>query len=237
MSEINRGITPSHIRAIETEYRGYKFRSRLEARWAIVFDYLGLAWQYEPEGFERIIDSQVIRYLPDFYLVGDGMWIEVKGSEHALRADAEKLHVMVDCESPLPLLDGSYKPAFRDTKCNELPIGGLLLLGAIPEKCWGISLHPLMQNSGNTLLDNVIRTWATITPYGIRPVPVRKKTWVEEIFGIPTDEIINTAEQWSLQHYFFQTPRAWRKVHEAFDVARQARFEYPDFDARERTLI
>ena len=30
------------IKAIETEYNGYKFRSRLEARWAVFFDALGV---------------------------------------------------------------------------------------------------------------------------------------------------------------------------------------------------
>lgn len=53
-----------HIEAIETEYKGYKFRSRLEARWAVFFDSLGIEWEYEVEGFE--LPSG--RYLPDFEL-------------------------------------------------------------------------------------------------------------------------------------------------------------------------
>jgi hypothetical protein len=40
------------IRPIETEYNGYRFRSRLEARWAIFFAALGVDYEYEPEGFE-----------------------------------------------------------------------------------------------------------------------------------------------------------------------------------------
>lgn len=40
------------IQAIETHYKGYRFRSRLEARWAIVFDGLGVDWEYEKEGYE-----------------------------------------------------------------------------------------------------------------------------------------------------------------------------------------
>jgi hypothetical protein len=39
-------------KAIETRYRGYRFRSRSEARWAVFFDAAGIAWQYEPEGFD-----------------------------------------------------------------------------------------------------------------------------------------------------------------------------------------
>ena len=51
------------IRAIETEYDGYRFRSRLEARWAVFFDALGVDYEYEPEGFELPSGK---RYLPDF---------------------------------------------------------------------------------------------------------------------------------------------------------------------------
>ena len=63
-------------RAIETRYKGYRFRSRLEARWAVFFDALGVKWEYEPEGFE--LPSG--RYLPDFYLpeMDDGWYIEIK---------------------------------------------------------------------------------------------------------------------------------------------------------------
>lgn len=52
-----------NIKPIETVYNGYRFRSRLEARWAVFFRAVGLDYQYEPEGFE--MDG--IRYLPDFY--------------------------------------------------------------------------------------------------------------------------------------------------------------------------
>ena len=36
------------IKAVQTEYNGYKFRSRLEARWAVFFDTLGIEYEYEP---------------------------------------------------------------------------------------------------------------------------------------------------------------------------------------------
>lgn len=52
------------IKAIETSYKGYRFRSRLEARWAVFFDALGASWEYEPEGFETAAGW----YLPDFRL-------------------------------------------------------------------------------------------------------------------------------------------------------------------------
>jgi hypothetical protein len=40
------------IQAIETEYNGCYFRSRLEARWSVFFDTLGVEWEYEPEHYE-----------------------------------------------------------------------------------------------------------------------------------------------------------------------------------------
>lgn len=62
------------IKAIETEYNGYRFRSRLEARWAVFFDAAGIEYEYEPEGFELSCG----RYLPDFYLPWFKCYVEVK---------------------------------------------------------------------------------------------------------------------------------------------------------------
>lgn len=47
--------------AIPTVYRGVRFRSRLEARWAVMFDFLEWPWEYEP------ID--LAGYIPDFVLM------------------------------------------------------------------------------------------------------------------------------------------------------------------------
>ena len=35
------------IKPIETVYNGYRFRSRLEARWAVFFDALGITYKIE----------------------------------------------------------------------------------------------------------------------------------------------------------------------------------------------
>jgi hypothetical protein len=72
----------SIIKAIETKYGGYKFRSRLEARWAVFFDALNVEWEYEKEGF----DIAGVRYLPDFWLPSVKMWAEVKPEAHFDRA-------------------------------------------------------------------------------------------------------------------------------------------------------
>lgn len=63
------------IKAIETVYNGYRFRSRLEARWAVFFDTLEIKYEYEPEGFDL---GEAGWYLPDFWLPQVSMWAEVK---------------------------------------------------------------------------------------------------------------------------------------------------------------
>lgn len=63
------------MKAIETVYNGYKFRSRLEARWAVFFDTLGIEYQYEVEGY---IIENAGKYLPDFFLIEDEIYIEIK---------------------------------------------------------------------------------------------------------------------------------------------------------------
>lgn len=68
------------IKAIETYYKGYHFRSRVEARWAIFFDALGIDYEYEVEGF----DMEGTRYLPDFYIPSIDRWFEIKGKKMTL---------------------------------------------------------------------------------------------------------------------------------------------------------
>ena len=63
------------MKAIETEYNGYRFRSRLEARWAVFFDKMGIRYEYEPEG---LVLSDGTYYLPDFYLPDFHCYFEVK---------------------------------------------------------------------------------------------------------------------------------------------------------------
>jgi hypothetical protein len=64
------------IKPIETWYKGIRFRSRLEARWAVFFDALGIRWEYESQGY--VIDGRP--YLADFWLPTQSTWAEVKPS-------------------------------------------------------------------------------------------------------------------------------------------------------------
>ena len=104
------------IRPIETEYNGYRFRSRLEARWAVFFDALGVDYEYEPEGFEM---DDGTRYLPDFYLpnIDGGVYVEVKG----LMDDDDRRKMETFCKhSDTPLYVVGGIPTQDDLDCNDI---------------------------------------------------------------------------------------------------------------------
>ena len=63
------------LKAIDTPYKNYLFRSRLEAKWAYYFDLFNVRWEYEKEGYEL---GDGIRYLPDFYFPDYRIYAEVK---------------------------------------------------------------------------------------------------------------------------------------------------------------
>lgn len=73
--------TTTKVSVIPTKYNGISFRSRLEARSAVLFDNLGLCWEYEPEGFNLPENGW---YLPDFLIrkneyIEKDLWVECKG--------------------------------------------------------------------------------------------------------------------------------------------------------------
>lgn len=68
-------MSEQEVKAVETEYAGVLFRSRLEARWALFFDLIGLKWEYEPDWFEFDQEASWLpersrRYAPDFLVSG-----------------------------------------------------------------------------------------------------------------------------------------------------------------------
>ena len=70
--------TPRYdIMSIPVTYKEvHFFRSMLEGQWAVVFDELGIPWEYEPKGYEL---EGVGWYVPDFWLPDHKTFIEVKG--------------------------------------------------------------------------------------------------------------------------------------------------------------
>lgn len=72
------------IKAKKTKYRDYVFRSRLEAKWAAMFDLLRWQWDYEPVDFNG--------WIPDFAIYGKQIvYVEVKPTVEFLPNVARKI--------------------------------------------------------------------------------------------------------------------------------------------------
>lgn len=122
------------IEAIQTRYAGCFFRSRLEARWAVFFDHLGIKWEYEPQGvlvsnrlylpeFPGTVNQDgpmpTWAYLPDFWLPEQEVWVEVKGS--LTTPEARKL-----------LTTAAYLSSAGGDGCHDKGGNDVVVLGPVP---------------------------------------------------------------------------------------------------------
>ena len=192
----------NNITAIQTEYKGYLFRSRLEARWAVFFDQLGIRWIYEPEG---LVLSDGTHYLPDFYLIDFFCYFEVKGRD--IKGTPQ------EADAFWKISNGAYNDswagiiAFGDPMdddlyvfCQETDDGG----GGYYESDVTIGLHP-----------------ETKEPYLF--IPERRERSFFTHFGEGADYIPMVTEEYGKYAYKdFVGNRTYR----ARKIARQARFEY-----------
>lgn len=201
------------IKTIETEYNGYKFRSRLEARWAVFLDEIGIKYLYEPEGFEINFGEEKIKYLPDFYFPDCGFYGEVKGNPFT-DEEKEKLSYMTDF--------------------NGVLANGLIFFGNIPSE------NEMEQNSNELLFpfiwwhgQGLAASFAKINLLGKRFKAY--KEYIFEYFEAP-DLYFKTADQLSLDYVWKKVQEnEWQKIRscsiereikQKMKKARQARFEY-----------
>lgn len=126
------------MQALETVYNGCHFRSRLEARWATVFDALELRWEYETEGFDLEAAGW---YVSDFYLPDVQRWVEIKPvrptPQDIAKAQAlclfrrEAVMVFVGLPSPDEFLDQHPEQVLFITPGNDAHPPGDMIWGAL----------------------------------------------------------------------------------------------------------
>jgi hypothetical protein len=114
------------IQAIETVFDGYRFRSRLEARWAVFFKALRVPYEYEPEG---VALSDGTRYLPDFWLPTLTMWAEVKPAPLTAKEERKARCLAADSECAVLRLIGAPRYTVYTAVCP--PVDGAPYLGDI----------------------------------------------------------------------------------------------------------
>lgn len=115
------------LKAIETQYKGCRFRSRLEARWAVFFDAMGIAWEYEKEGFDL---GAAGWYLPDFWLPVLRTWVEVKGA-------------------PEDMIDAVRKAM---ALCLQSDLASVIIVNGVPGEHETFAVHNETCNSGGGLV-------------------------------------------------------------------------------------
>jgi hypothetical protein len=96
------------IQAIETNWNGYRCRSRLEARWLLFLHTMQIDFQYEPEGY-KLPDGTW--YLPDLLLPHVRLWAEIKPVEFTSE-EKDKCKRLVD-ETGWPCLLLVGPPDFK----------------------------------------------------------------------------------------------------------------------------
>ena len=90
----------SGIKAIQTQYSGWNFRSRIEARWACFLNSLNMSFGYEVEGY-HLSQGDTVMYLPDFIIrppsPNPDYFLEIKGSRKQINdAALEKAKRLAD---------------------------------------------------------------------------------------------------------------------------------------------
>ena len=100
------------MKALDTTYKGFRFRSRLEARWAVFMDTLGVRFEYEREAYE--LDG--LCYLPDFWLPDNGFHLEIKPQNPNLEEEEKAYRLAYHTKLPVFILVG--QPECPDIERN-----------------------------------------------------------------------------------------------------------------------
>ena len=222
------------IKAIETEYNGYKFRSRLEARWAVFFDALGVFYEYEPEGFQ--IDESTY-YLPDFYIPEWGIYVEVKTNRPGAADEIRKTVKFANNTTNVVLIlsdipDGKegiywfpalwFNPLETSVNANWIGISFFDKANLIRDFTTSKETHPLY----NLQIDEILKKQAGEL---FKYEPNSKMNWEHweprySLFDIKENKEPHIADLISLEYDI--DDREKLPLQKAYRKARQARFEH-----------
>ena len=190
------------IKAIETVYNGYKFRSRLEARWAVFFDAVGIKYEYEPEG---ITLSDGVLYLPDFYLPQFYSYFEVK--RKGIKGTEE------GNEAIRKISDGSHSDTWA----------GIICFGDPYDHDMTIYCQDISEDSAGSYEGHVVFGYypKTKTPMLFAWDDYRDRAFLSAFADGHTIPM-----QTDCEHQYLSNPFVTKEIINAELMARQARFEH-----------
>jgi hypothetical protein len=126
------------LKPIETYYRGCHFRSRIEARWVVFFETLGIKWWHEPEGFALRFDyekyaAQLMDTLDmtEDELLQDGIpqtYKHLDGKEYRYLPDIylPELRIWLEIKGPNPTREEIEKAFLLDHMVYEVATAKLM---------------------------------------------------------------------------------------------------------------
>jgi hypothetical protein len=204
------------MKAIETKYKGYRFRSRMEARWAVFFDYVRIKWEYEKEGY--VINGTC--YLPDFWLPELNTFVEIKGNVKPSDAELQKcIDLSIESNHPVYLLAGpiptieieSEPPMKIGTEYNGFHfLNGSMQSNYIWTMCEECGMHGMSCHPNYFMMSDLERLYCDC---------------YKEFRNVP---MFNANHNGVTLELYIQRGLhgAGRFMANAYDVARQARFEF-----------
>jgi hypothetical protein len=204
--------------AIQTRYNGHLFRSRLEARWAVWLDSLGIKYAYEVQGFS--LDGEA--YLPDFWLPFPsgtawpqgtppvaGYWLEIKPAPLTDREEQLLSRLAQHTKHHAQAFAGDPWPGEFALYTASLPGGSSF---APPTLC------PFCRGSGAGYAIPVEREWRGKRFSALEPNPCPCQT-------APADWWLKGHLHGFFSNLLGQIPDQ-EQVNRAFQRARSARFEH-----------
>lgn len=218
------------MKAIETRYRGYRFRSRLEARWAVFFQNMGWRWRYEHQGYEIGWDEPRLAWLPDFEVEipmagGDCQtaYVEVKGDRRFF-TDTSFCDAL-DFGGGPPGFDDCHNEVVKVTPafCKHGTAKPILVLGDVPAESQGFLFLPFL-----THREGVHLVWTALSNPrgGFAALKDSAMLWCafqdteQENTNVQSDGVAD------FQPKIITTKRAVLQPLRALAAARTARFEH-----------
>ena len=99
---------PEKLRAIETRYDGQDFRSRQEARFAVLLNALSVPYIFEKEGYYLGLGNDE-KYLPDFWIEEAQAWVEIKGRSPTAEEFSKSTKLALIAKRPVTIFWGPYR--------------------------------------------------------------------------------------------------------------------------------